>query len=118
MCVCAVCECVLCVAYSCVVERGMLNGGEAKSAAGLFLCVLCMCVCCVLLGMDLIVHLVWSSCSQGFKDGDVRFLICTDVAARGIDISGLPFVINMTRECVCVFEGVYHCSFVCMCQFV
>ncbi len=31
-----------------------------------------------------------------FKDGDVRFLICTDVAARGLDIAGLPFVINMT----------------------
>jgi hypothetical protein len=33
---------------------------------------------------------------QAFKDGDVRFLICTDVAARGIDIRGLPYVINMT----------------------
>eukprot|EP00002_Diphylleia_rotans_P018870 TRINITY_DN364_c0_g2_i1.p1 TRINITY_DN364_c0_g2~~TRINITY_DN364_c0_g2_i1.p1 ORF type:complete len:740 (-),score=147.31 TRINITY_DN364_c0_g2_i1:388-2607(-) len=33
---------------------------------------------------------------QAFKDGDVRFLICTDVAARGIDIKELPFVINMT----------------------
>jgi len=31
-----------------------------------------------------------------FKDGDVRFLICTDVAARGIDIKALPYVINMT----------------------
>ena len=31
-----------------------------------------------------------------FKEGDVRFLICTDVAARGIDIKHLPFVINMT----------------------
>ena len=26
-----------------------------------------------------------------FQDGKVRFLICTDVAARGIDVSGLPF---------------------------
>lgn len=33
---------------------------------------------------------------QAFKDGEVRFLICTDVAARGIDITGVPFVINMT----------------------
>ncbi|GLI69277.1 hypothetical protein VaNZ11_013853 [Volvox africanus] len=30
-----------------------------------------------------------------FKDGDVRFMICTDVAARGIDIRELPYVINM-----------------------
>lgn len=33
---------------------------------------------------------------ESFKEGDVRFLIATDVAARGIDISGLPFVIQMT----------------------
>eukprot|EP00948_MAST-09A_sp_MAST-9A-sp1_P004256 g4256.t1 len=33
---------------------------------------------------------------QAFKDGSIRFLICTDVAARGIDIKGLPYVINMT----------------------
>ena len=33
---------------------------------------------------------------QAFKDGDIRFLICTDVAARGIDIAGLPYVVNMT----------------------
>eukprot|EP00484_Ammonia_sp_Unknown_P024311 CAMPEP_0197049336 /NCGR_PEP_ID=MMETSP1384-20130603/24496_1 /TAXON_ID=29189 /ORGANISM="Ammonia sp." /LENGTH=808 /DNA_ID=CAMNT_0042481599 /DNA_START=30 /DNA_END=2456 /DNA_ORIENTATION=+ len=31
-----------------------------------------------------------------FKNGDVRFLICTDVAARGIDIKSLPYVINVT----------------------
>ncbi len=33
---------------------------------------------------------------QLFKEGEIRVLICTDVAARGIDIDGLPFVINMT----------------------
>lgn len=31
-----------------------------------------------------------------FKAGEVRFLIATDVAARGIDIQGLPFVVNVT----------------------
>eukprot|EP00485_Elphidium_margaritaceum_P000842 CAMPEP_0202690932 /NCGR_PEP_ID=MMETSP1385-20130828/5800_1 /ASSEMBLY_ACC=CAM_ASM_000861 /TAXON_ID=933848 /ORGANISM="Elphidium margaritaceum" /LENGTH=795 /DNA_ID=CAMNT_0049346271 /DNA_START=21 /DNA_END=2408 /DNA_ORIENTATION=+ len=31
-----------------------------------------------------------------FKSGDVRFLIATDVAARGIDIKALPYVINLT----------------------
>jgi len=31
-----------------------------------------------------------------FKDGEARFLICTDVAARGIDIRGVPYVINVT----------------------
>merc|ERR1712160_39017 len=33
---------------------------------------------------------------EAFKEGEVRFLICTDVAARGSDIAGLPFVIQMT----------------------
>eukprot|EP00052_Salpingoeca_macrocollata_P019479 m.161786 g.161786 ORF g.161786 m.161786 type:complete len:730 (-) comp20982_c0_seq2:69-2258(-) len=31
-----------------------------------------------------------------FKNGEIRFLICTDVAARGIDVQGVPCVINMT----------------------
>lgn len=26
-----------------------------------------------------------------FKNKERKFLICTDVAARGIDVSGLPF---------------------------
>lgn len=28
---------------------------------------------------------------QSFKDEKAKFLICTDVAARGLDITGLPF---------------------------
>ncbi len=31
---------------------------------------------------------------EGFKDGRVRVLVATDIAARGIDISQLPHVIN------------------------
>lgn len=33
---------------------------------------------------------------EDFKKGFVRFLIATDVAARGIDIKALPFVVNFT----------------------
>ena len=33
---------------------------------------------------------------EAFKEGDVRLLICTDVGARGIDVKGLPYIINMT----------------------
>lgn len=28
---------------------------------------------------------------EAFKQKKVKFLICTDVAARGLDIGGLPF---------------------------
>ncbi len=31
---------------------------------------------------------------KAFKDGEVRILVATDVAARGLDISELPFVVN------------------------
>ncbi|XP_017863902.1 PREDICTED: ATP-dependent RNA helicase Ddx1 [Drosophila arizonae] len=33
---------------------------------------------------------------ESFKRQQVKFLICTDVAARGLDITGLPFMINIT----------------------
>jgi len=52
--------------YSCVVLAGMRNQDERRSNL------------------------------ESFKEGDVRFLVCTDVAARGIDIAGLPFVIQTT----------------------
>ena len=50
--------------------------------------------CCVLAGMRSMQDRRMAL--DAFKEGDVRFLICTDVAARGIDIKSLPFVINMT----------------------
>ena len=33
---------------------------------------------------------------EAFRGGEVRVLIATDLAARGIDIRELPFVVNMT----------------------
>lgn len=33
---------------------------------------------------------------NAFREGSIRFLIATDVAARGLDITGLPYIINMT----------------------
>lgn len=33
---------------------------------------------------------------EKFKTKKMKFIICTDVAARGLDISGVPFVINVT----------------------
>ncbi|XP_023300503.2 ATP-dependent RNA helicase Ddx1 [Lucilia cuprina] len=33
---------------------------------------------------------------ERFKRAEVKFLICTDVAARGLDITGLPYMINIT----------------------
>ena len=50
--------------------------------------------CCVLAGMRSMNER--RSALEAFKEGEVRFLICTDVAARGIDIKNLPYVINMT----------------------
>jgi ATP-dependent RNA helicase DDX1 len=38
---------------------------------------------------------------KDFKEGEVRILIATDVAARGIDIRELPFVVNMTLPDKC-----------------
>lgn len=33
---------------------------------------------------------------KAFKEGEIRILVATDLAARGIDICELPFVVNMT----------------------
>jgi superfamily II DNA/RNA helicase len=32
---------------------------------------------------------------DAFRSGEARFLICTDVAARGLDVKELPFIFNM-----------------------
>lgn len=37
---------------------------------------------------------------EKFKQQRVKFLICTDVAARGIDITGLPFSKSIVVESV------------------
>jgi len=50
--------------------------------------------CCVLAGMRSMQERRQNL--EAFKELDVRILIATDVAARGIDIQGLPFVINLT----------------------
>ena len=51
---------------------------------------------------------------QAFKAGDVRFLICTDVAARGIDVQGVPFGNGPTTshhcahdQCLCTGSVLY-----------
>ena len=45
---------------------------------------------------------------EAFKEGDVRILVCTDVAARGIDVRGLPYVINMTLPDTDQIEDYIH----------
>lgn len=50
--------------------------------------------CCVLAGMRSMAERRQNL--EAFKEGYIRFLICTDVAARGIDIANLPYMINMT----------------------
>lgn len=50
--------------------------------------------CCVLGGMRSMAERRQNL--EAFKEGSVRFLISTDVGARGLDVKGLPFVINMT----------------------
>ncbi len=37
---------------------------------------------------------------QEFKNGDIRILVATDVAARGLDITGLPHVVNYDMPAV------------------
>ncbi|DBA04622.1 TPA: hypothetical protein N0F65_012205 [Lagenidium giganteum] len=50
--------------------------------------------CCVLAGMRTMAGR--QQALDAFKSGDIRILICTDVAARGIDVKHLACIINMT----------------------
>ena len=52
--------------------------------------------CCSLLRLVACTAANPRSRMQAFREGAVRFLIATDVAARGLDVAGLPCVINMT----------------------
>lgn len=63
--------------------RGMVESGKEHAYS-----------CCVLAGMRSMQER--RSNLEAFKEGSVRFLICTDVAARGIDVKNLPYMINMT----------------------
>ena len=63
--------------------RGMVDSGKEHAYS-----------CCVLAGMRSMQER--RANLEAFKEGSVRFLICTDVAARGIDIKNLPYMINMT----------------------
>ncbi|SCO62085.1 Helicase conserved C-terminal domain containing protein, putative [Plasmodium berghei] len=54
--------------YSCVILKGKMSNDERKNNL------------------------------NAFKKGEVRFLICTDVAARGIDIQNLRYLIIMTMS--------------------
>ncbi|KAF8820530.1 putative ATP-dependent Rna helicase DDX1 [Cardiosporidium cionae] len=50
--------------------------------------------CAVLAGMQ--TQAMREANLEHFKQGDIRFLICTDVAARGLHIEKLPFLVMMT----------------------
>ncbi|KAH8098309.1 DNA/RNA helicase [Aureococcus anophagefferens] len=48
---------------------------------------------------------------EAFKAGDVKILVCTDVAARGIDVTGLPFVVGLAISLVATAkEKVWFCQ--------
>lgn len=67
--------------------KGSGSGGSSSGKKGLF-------SCCVLAGK--LSQEQRRTNLKRFKDGEVRIMLCTDVAARGIDINSLPFVVNMT----------------------
>jgi ATP-dependent RNA helicase DDX1 len=72
--------------FSCVVLHGGRQHAERKRNLAAFKARLEHCRCSKESSNDMLVP----------QDGDVRFLICTDVAARGLDIAGLPYCINLT----------------------
>lgn len=79
-----------------VARHASMSRPSARSEARLTRCAAAVArySCCVLAGMRSMEDRRRNL--HAFKEGHVRFLICTDVAARGIDISELPYVVNMT----------------------
>lgn len=47
---------------------------------------------------------------EKFKRKDVKFLICTDVAARGLDINGLPFSKLEKKMILTSFQNIFFFS--------
>ena len=41
-----------------------------------------------------------------FKNGQADILICTDVAARGIDVAGIPYVVGSCK-CASLYMSIY-----------
>jgi hypothetical protein len=62
----------------------------------------CCCRCCRALHGD-IAQAQREATLAGFRSGKFSVLVATDVAARGLDISGVELVIQVTAMGTCVY---------------
>lgn len=52
-----------------------------------------------------------------FQQNKVKFLICTDVAARGIDVKGIPYG-ELPQITFCLFEFLWNFALNCKYMYV